>query len=50
MSLVNHRIIKHKMGLRNLAEGLQNMSQACRVMGVPGICFTGLKRQERLAA
>jgi hypothetical protein len=34
MSLVNHSIIKHKMGLLNLAEELQNVSQACRVMGV----------------
>jgi len=30
MSLVNQSIIKHKMGLLNLAEELQNVSQACR--------------------
>jgi hypothetical protein len=34
MSLVNKNIIKHKMGLLHLAEKLQNVSQACRVMGV----------------
>ncbi len=34
MSLVNQSIIKHKMGLLNLAEELHNVSQACRMMGV----------------
>jgi hypothetical protein len=34
MNLVNHSVIKHKMGLLNLAEELQTISQACRVMGV----------------
>ena len=34
MSLLNQSIIKHKMGLLNLAEELSNVSQACRVMGV----------------
>jgi len=34
MSLVTQSIIKHKMGLLNLAEELRNVSQACRVMGV----------------
>ncbi len=34
MSLVNQSIIKHKMRPLNLAEELQNVSQACRVMGV----------------
>ena len=32
MNLVNQSIIKHKVGLLNLAEELQNVSQACRVM------------------
>ena len=27
-------IIKHKVGLLNLAEELQNVSKACKVMGV----------------
>jgi len=30
----NNQIIKHKVGLLNLAEELQNVSRACRVMGV----------------
>jgi hypothetical protein len=31
MSLLNQSIIKHKMGLLNLADELRNVSQACRV-------------------
>jgi transposase InsO family protein len=34
MSFVSQSIIKHKVGLLNLAEELGNVSQACRVMGV----------------
>ena len=30
----NERIIKHKLGLLNLAEELGNVSQACRIMGL----------------
>ena len=30
----NNHIIKHKVGLLNLAEELQNISRACKVMGV----------------
>lgn len=30
----NNQIIKHKVGLLNLAEVLQNVSRACKVMGV----------------
>lgn len=30
----NDRVIKHKLGLLNLAEELGNISQACKVMGV----------------
>jgi transposase InsO family protein/molybdenum-dependent DNA-binding transcriptional regulator ModE len=30
----NERIIKHKVGLLNLAEELGNVSQACRIMGL----------------
>ena len=30
----NERIIRHKVGLLNLAEELGNVSKACRVMGV----------------
>jgi hypothetical protein len=43
MSLVNQSIIKHKMGLLHLAEELQNVSQACRVMGVSGDTFYRVK-------
>ena len=28
------KIIKHKTGLRNLTEGLGNVSKACEVMGM----------------
>lgn len=30
----NNPIIKHKAGLLNLAEELQNVSKACKIMGV----------------
>jgi ACT domain-containing protein len=30
----NERIIKHKIGLLNLAEELGNVSKACQLMGV----------------
>jgi ACT domain-containing protein len=30
----NERIIKHKVGLLNLAEELGNVSKACQVMGL----------------
>ena len=43
MSLLNQSIIKHKMGLFNLAEELRNVSQACRVMGVSRDTFYRVK-------
>lgn len=43
MNLVNHSVIKHKMGLLNLAEELQKISQACRVMGVSRDTFYRVK-------
>ena len=43
MSLLNQSIIKHKMGLLNLAEELHNVSQACRVMGVSRDTFYRVK-------
>jgi transposase InsO family protein len=43
MSVVNQSIIKHKVGLLNLAEELQNVSQACRVMGVSRDTFYRVK-------
>ena len=32
----NQRIIKHKVGLLNLAKELGNISHACKTMGVSG--------------
>ena len=43
MSVLNQSIIKHKMGLLNLAEELRNVSQACRVMGVSRDTFYRVK-------
>lgn len=43
MSVLNQSIIKHKMGLLNLAEELHNVSQACRVMGVSRDTFYRVK-------
>ena len=34
MNVVNQPIVKHKLGLLNLAEELGNVSQACKLMGV----------------
>lgn len=34
MNVVNQPIVKHKLGLLNLAEELGNVSQACEIMGV----------------
>jgi len=31
---INEKIIKHKVGLLNLAEELGNVSQACKTMGL----------------
>ena len=36
----NQKIIRHKVGLLNLAEELGNVSKACQVMGLsPGLVF-----------
>jgi transposase InsO family protein len=43
MSVVNQSIIKHKMGLLNLAQELDNVSQACRLMGVSRDTFYRVK-------
>jgi transposase InsO family protein len=43
MSFVTQSIIKHKVGLLNLAEELGNVSQACRVMGVSRDTFYRVK-------
>jgi hypothetical protein len=39
----NERIIKHKIGLLNLAEELGNVSQACKMMGLSRGIFTATK-------
>ena len=36
----NNPIIKHKAGLLNLAEELQNISKACKIMGVSRDTFS----------
>ena len=33
MSSFNHNVIKHKVGLLNLAEELGNVSRACKLLG-----------------
>jgi len=43
MNVVNQSIIKHKMGLLNLAQELENVSQACRLMGVSRDTFYRVK-------
>lgn len=43
MTFVNQSIIKHKVGLLNLAEELGNVSQACRIMGMSRDTFYRLK-------
>jgi transposase InsO family protein len=43
MNLVKQSIIKHKVGLLNLAEELHNVSQACRLMGVSRDTFYRVK-------
>ena len=40
----NNQIIKHKVGLLNLAEELQNVSKACKVMGVSRRYLLSLSR------
>lgn len=43
MNVLNQSIIKHKMGLLNLADELRNVSQDCRVMGVSRDTFYRVK-------
>lgn len=40
MNVVNQPIVKHKLGLLNLAEELGNVSQACKIMGVSRDTFS----------
>ncbi|MCM8510958.1 helix-turn-helix domain-containing protein [Acinetobacter bereziniae] len=39
MLYTNNQITKHKVGLLYLAEELQNLSKACKVMGVSRYTF-----------
>lgn len=48
MNVVNQPIVKHKLGLLNLAEELGNVSQACKIMGVSRDTF--YRYQEAKAA
>ncbi|HVY21718.1 MAG TPA: IS481 family transposase [Steroidobacteraceae bacterium] len=48
MSLLNQSIIKHKMGLLNLAQELDNVSQACRLMGVSRDTFYRVKEAKEV--
>ncbi len=45
----NERVIKHKIGLLNLAEELGNVSKACQIMGFPGTPFTAIKEPSKKA-
>lgn len=38
----NQNIIKHKVGLLNLAEELDNISKACQVMGLSRDTFLSI--------
>jgi ACT domain-containing protein len=44
----NEQIIKHKVGLLNLAEELGNVSKACQVMGLSRDTFYGYKPINRI--
>lgn len=48
MNVVNQAVIKHKMGLLNLAEELGNVSQACKVMGVSRDTFYRYQEAKQL--
>ena len=41
------KVISHKVGLINLAEQLQNVSQACKIMGFSRDTFYRYKEQAR---
>jgi len=41
MNFVNQPMVKHKLALLNRAEELNNVSQACKIMGVSRNTFYG---------
>ena len=45
MSSVQQNVIKHKVGLLNLAAELGNVSRACKVMGFRAILFIAINRR-----
>lgn len=45
----NNKVIKHKIGLLNLAEKLGNVSRACKVMGLSRDTFTDTNQRLRMA-
>ncbi|SFO26366.1 hypothetical protein SAMN05216332_10950 [Nitrosospira briensis] len=44
MSSVQQNVIKHKVGLLNLAAELHNVSHACKVISFPAIPFIAINR------
>lgn len=49
MSSFQQNVIKHKVGLLNLAAELGNVSRACKVMGFSVTPFIAIRQQERKA-
>ncbi len=45
MSSFQHNVIKHKIGLLNLAAELGNVSRACKVMGFPAILSIAIRQR-----
>lgn len=46
MNVLNQSLIKHKLGLLNLAQELGNVAQACRIMGVSRDTFYRVKEAQ----
>lgn len=44
MRRLPQNVVKHKVGLRNLAAELGNMSRACKVMEFPATPVSAIKR------
>lgn len=43
----NERIVKHKIGLLNLAEELSNVSRACKIKGFSKDTFLQVRHRSR---
>lgn len=48
MNAVNQPVVKHKLGLLNLAEELGSVSQACKIMGVYETPFIATRKPRPL--